>query len=857
MPLISEVWRYVRQRDDQTLECCMCGWTLTHPCSAASLRRHLQHNHRIHFTAESGRGEPQGNDGTGDETQGDEEQGPSDTLDMDSPGLHRSPASRPISGTLRAYAPQLDGEEDEGHSVLGDGDPHPTLTEDELSTLLGSCGPGRGPRGNAGLHDKRRLAGGSPDRAQTWDFFKKLNERCVECSLCRKQLCFHASTASLREHLRRKHRLGHGADHGSQSVGPEMEDKRNRERGGGERERGGGERERGWVPECPERRWAALDRLLLGLVYRDLQPLGLGQQVGFRRLLCYLEPGYRPQSAGQMSAALSRLYLRARQHLAAQLRSVPALALSTHSWSSRGGRPFLTVLAHYTDAHWATVRCALRTGPASGHDLLLSALADYQLPAAAVTCLVEDSPRARAEWPPYILPCARRALDLCLRQTLQLHDLQPALGAARRLAAHLPGPDSGHWQEPLDTGVPLAGQWPEPLDTGVPLAGQWPEPLDTGLPTTGQWPEPLDTCLPTTGQWPEPLDTCVPLVGQWPEPLDTGLPTTGQWPEPLDIGPHWDTLQMCERLVQLRPALALEGEAALCPQHWRVVRDLVSVLRPLRLGLAFLAEPHNASVSALLPCLHAVVAALAQCPLEMAGPARAAGARLRQLLLHRWPLDSGPDVAAGPAAIASLLDPRFKDLRFLDSRTREQVHHKVQALLAATPPIPRPASPCPPPLGPSPRPASPCHPPFGPSPGPASPCPPSLGPSPRPASPCQPPLGPSSGPASPARAPADLPGDYDLLFGVERAGSLPESRQQLDRYLSEPLRKRDTDPFTWWRDNGHRFPALARLARRYLPIPATLQPSLRPDSPHNRGTDAEVEHIVFLHTNAPYIHLLQ
>ncbi|XP_055519509.1 E3 SUMO-protein ligase ZBED1 [Leucoraja erinacea] len=763
MPPISEVWRYVTQRDDRTLECTMCGWQLAHPCSTEVLRLHLQNHHRIHFTTETGQGEPQGTDSTGDETQCEEEQGHSDMLDIDSPEPHRSPgsssSSRRMSEMLRDCAAQLEDEEDEGP---GDGDPHPTLTEDELSTLLRSCGPARSPRGSAELTYKRRLAGGSPDRAETWDFFKKLNERCVECSLCRKQLCFHASTASLREHLRRKHRLGeaqprHGADDassGSESVGPEPEVKRNRAVG----ERVGVPE----CPECPERRRDVLDRLLLGLVYRDLQPLGLGKQTGFKRLLGYLEPSYRPPTAAQLSAALRRLYLRARQHLAAQLRSVPALALSTHSWSGPGGRPFLTVLAHYTDARWATVRCALRTGRAPGPDLLLSALADYQLPAAAVICVVEDSPRARAEWPPYSLPCARRALDLCLRQTLRLEALQPALGAARRLAAQLQlGPDFGHGLEPLDIGLLQAGQWPEPLDTGLFPAGQWPE---------------------------------------------------------ADTGPHWDnTLQMCERLLRMRPAL--DSEPALSPQHWQLLRDLVSVLQPLRLGLAFLSEPHNASVSALLPCLHGVAAALAQCPLEVASPARAAGARLRHLLLRRWELESGPDVATGPAglaAIASFLDPRFKDLRFLDARTRDHIHRKVRALLAATPPEPRPASPCPPPLGPSP------------------------------------------GAASPGPPPAALPSDYDLLFGAEPAGAMPESRLQLDGYLSEPLRKRDSDPFHWWRDNGHRFPALARLARRFLPIPAAAGPlSPRHNSTPAGGTDTDVEYIVFLHTNVPYIDLLQ
>jgi hypothetical protein len=51
--------------------------------------------------------------------------------------------------------------------------------------------------------------------------------------------------------------------------------------------------------------------------------------------------------------------------------------------------------------------------------------------------------------------------------------------------------------------------------------------------------------------------------------------------------------------------------------------------------------------------------------------------------------------------------------------------------------------------------------------------------------------------------------------------------EELQRYKLENCISRNDDPLTWWKSNQHRFPLLARLARRYLCIPATSAPSER------------------------------
>jgi hypothetical protein len=78
-------------------------------------------------------------------------------------------------------------------------------------------------------------------------------------------------------------------------------------------------------------------------------------------------------------------------------------------------------------------------------------------------------------------------------------------------------------------------------------------------------------------------------------------------------------------------------------------------------------------------------------------------------------------------------------------------------------------------------------------------------------------------------------GEYDLLAALnQREDAIGNNAvDELDAYLNIPehpkLITKDTlhDPLMWWKDNEHRFPTLAKLARVYLCIPATSAPSER------------------------------
>jgi hypothetical protein len=64
------------------------------------------------------------------------------------------------------------------------------------------------------------------------------------------------------------------------------------------------------------------------------------------------------------------------------------------------------------------------------------------------------------------------------------------------------------------------------------------------------------------------------------------------------------------------------------------------------------------------------------------------------------------------------------------------------------------------------------------------------------------------------------------LFSIFEQNS-SQHDNEVTVYLSLPKLDIRFDPFTWWRDHKERFLILSKLARIYLPIPATSTPSER------------------------------
>ncbi|XP_028839127.1 zinc finger BED domain-containing protein 4 [Denticeps clupeoides] len=321
-------------------------------------------------------------------------------------------------------------------------------------------------------------------------------------------------------------------------------------------------------------------------------------------------------------------------------------------------------------------------------------------------------------------------------------------------------------------------------------------------------------------------------------------------PQPDDPARWLTTMHMCESLLELGPVPACE----LAEPQRSLLKELALVLKTVYIAASFLSEGVNGPMSALMPSLQGVYRLLEQ---QMAKSSCAFAQTTVKGILSRmemlWSLGDEEALVESTAVLASFLDPRFKELRFLSPQARQKLHGKVKELLSAQAHregeefgkerdvmevgFDDPLS-----LDSPPR----CG-----SPGDDG----IVGQNSKPENSAPPPS-----PQSPA-----CQNMYDVLLGEDPTERMPEIHQQLENYIAEPLCKRSLSPLHWWYSMEHRFPAVSRLARRYLAIPATVVPTERAFAARESTASQRravlgarhLDHILFLHQNKEYVEQLK
>ncbi|NWZ30109.1 RSLE3 protein, partial [Asarcornis scutulata] len=267
---------------------------------------------------------------------------------------------------------------------------------------------GAGPEG-AGI-----ALGVDRRKSKVWNYYTKLGDAYVECTVCKKQLSFHNSTTTMREHLARKHSIRDAPpkdEHGAEHEGHEAK------------------RPRPTPPEsgpqhgapCPDARSEVILELVLEMIFRDLQPLSVVRDKGFGLLLGYLEPGFALPAPARLAGMLQHRYGAARREVERYLRTAQGLVVCLEPWASRLGHGYLSISASFIDGEWRRARCLLETRRARQDEpegdfgeQLRAALAEFGLCSQAVLCVVHDGARPATANGWAGLCCAARVLQRCV-----------------------------------------------------------------------------------------------------------------------------------------------------------------------------------------------------------------------------------------------------------------------------------------------------------------------------------------------------------------------------------------------------------------------------------------------------------
>ena len=95
------------------------------------------------------------------------------------------------------------------------------------------------------------------------------------------------------------------------------------------------------------------------------------------------------------------------------------------------------------------------------------------------------------------------------------------------------------------------------------------------------------------------------------------------------------------------------------------------------------------------------------------------------------------------------------------------------------------------------------------------------------------------------------------LMAKKKKQPTPVARDEVTEYLAEKVTNITDNPLAWWKQNEEKFPLSARLAKKYLSLPASSAPSERIFSKMHAVVDKRrasldpdrVERIVFIKEN--------
>ena len=187
-------------------------------------------------------------------------------------------------------------------------------------------------------------------------------------------------------------------------------------------------------------------------LFRDLRPLSIVDDVGFRDLMGRVSPGYVIPSRTHVSKLIGQRHTTGLSALTSRLKSVSGCCLTTAVWTSKATQSYNTVTMHLVTETWeleiAVVETALFPGSHTGvriAEKVSDATKRVGLKPAQVIAVVHDEARNAELAGRHLLQdhgwesvtCSAHLFQTCVRHVLE--DSAPAqklLSAARKLVGH-------------------------------------------------------------------------------------------------------------------------------------------------------------------------------------------------------------------------------------------------------------------------------------------------------------------------------------------------------------------------------------------------------------------------------------
>jgi zinc finger BED domain-containing protein 1 (E3 SUMO-protein ligase ZBED1) len=268
-----------------------------------------------------------------------------------------------------------------------------------------------------------------------WDFFKELpEEQKVLCRLCNSKMLYSGSTSAMGKHLKNVHKKDENNEVGCKkqptltSFGVTS------------------------GRTCDAKRQENITKLVASMIARHHLPLEMVEWPGFRELVAYMEPSYKPVYSDTIKSHIEKKGAEMKADIAKELGAVNAVAITTDAWTSCANDGYLAVTASYVNAEFeiktpvlATVNLTEKHSSQYLEDQLGAVIEDWNI-SGKVVAVVHDNAANIAKVASHIdsgvdIGCGAHTLQLCITEAMGLkkvsnHPIQKAVNAASHLVGH-------------------------------------------------------------------------------------------------------------------------------------------------------------------------------------------------------------------------------------------------------------------------------------------------------------------------------------------------------------------------------------------------------------------------------------
>jgi hypothetical protein len=574
-------------------------------------------------------------------------------------------------------------------------------------------------------------------RSDVWNFFEQKSANVVVCKLCSAQLVYGNSTGAMNNHVKAKHPSG-------TSAGKAKQGQRTMETFVSP-----------LVRRCPPSRATEITDLLADMVTTDLLPLSCVDGAGFRRLFEFVEPGYQMPHRKAITTRIERRYKDCADKIKADLSEARAVAITTDGWTALTTESYITVTCHYI-RQWRLESIVLQTRSVDERhtainlaELLNSAVEEWGIKGKVVACVHDNASNITlANTPQFVdwqsCPCFAHTLQLSILDGMKTAKVDEIVPACNKLVAHF---------------------------------------HHSTVSTKALGDKQRLMMVPTHRL----IQSCKT---------------------------RWNSVcAMFERLYEQRSAIAAtlsdrsvtkladDRKLSLPDSHWRLIEDILPVLKALKCATTVLSTDMNVSSSVIYPVIHGLqtkhlIACDGDCETVATFKAAVSASLTRRFLSDTTLFKKIPIVAAA-------LDPRHKQLKFFSIPQKIATREHVKFLLEQQGATDHDSSAA-----------------AGDNDHPQTTTAEALDA-----------VEDDHGYTKRARVscPRATTNAMQLLLGddyFENPSSLA-LESELESYLTEPSIPLNRDPLSWWKDNQHRYPRLSVLASKYMTVPATSVPSER------------------------------